>query len=253
MSETKTLIQKLAEACNEIGGVEKKGRNQLQGYDYVRAADVANLIRHRLFERGIMILADEQGIEWRDFTTAKGSVMRECTLKVMYTITDGVTEIKLGAYGVAMDSGDKSSYKSKTGALKYFLRNLGLIPDDNDPEADEGVDKATSGVSVQMPKPLRSTDTTIMPQNAPPTQHEQTAYANPLSRSGDDMPANDPPKGTVISAAQAKRLFAISKDVKMPQETLRQILGAHGYEHSNEIDWKKYKTIVEEVQNWKAV
>lgn len=45
-----------------------------------------------------------------------------------------------------MDSGDKAIYKCKTGALKYFLRSLAIIPDEkDDPEADEEVDALTSG------------------------------------------------------------------------------------------------------------
>ena len=139
----KTLIQKLAEACDAVGGIEKKGRNTMQNYDYVRAADVAKAIRHELFSRGVVILADEQTPEWREFQTAKGSIMRECTLRVTYHITDGSQEILMNAYGVAMDSGDKAIYKSKTGALKYFLRCLGLIPDEkDDPEHDSGGDKS---------------------------------------------------------------------------------------------------------------
>ena len=129
---TKTLAAKLAEACNEVGGVEKKGRNIQQSYDYVKAADVAMAIRHKLFERGVVIIPDEQEPTWREYQTMKGSIMRECTLCTVYNITDGTETLKFTAYGVAADSGDKSIYKAKTSALKYFLRGLGLIPDEKE-------------------------------------------------------------------------------------------------------------------------
>lgn len=142
----KNLITKLAEACNAVGGVEKKGRNEHQKYAYVKAADVAKAIRHELFQRKVLLLADEKEITEANFTTSGGTVMRQLTLKVEYALLDGESEQKIvtTAYGIAMDSGDKALYKAKTGALKYFLRGLGIIPDEkDDPEFDESVDEQT--------------------------------------------------------------------------------------------------------------
>jgi hypothetical protein len=144
----KNLITKLAEACNAVGGVEKKGRNEHQKYAYVKAADVAKAIRRELFQRKVLLLSDEKEVSEQEVTTNAGTKMTKLTLKVEYTLRDGESEEKITtvAYGIAMDSGDKAIYKAKTGALKYFLRGLGIIPDErDDPEADEGVDAATDG------------------------------------------------------------------------------------------------------------
>lgn len=136
-----TLVSKLAEACDAVGGVEKKGRNQAQGYDYIKAADVAKAIRHELFNRGIVIIPNEVECvtERIEFVNARGETRHsnEVKLKTCYVITDGSDKIEMYGYGIAWDSGDKAIYKAKTGALKYFLRGLGLIPDEkDDPEAD---------------------------------------------------------------------------------------------------------------------
>lgn len=142
-AEAATLIKKLAEACNAVGGVEKKGRNQAQNYDYVKAADVAKAIRHELFSRGVVIIPFEHAPEFAAlFTTKSGGTMRECKLRVTYHIMDAETggSMSFDAYGIAMDSGDKAIYKAKTGALKYFLRGLGLIPDEADDPENEPVD-----------------------------------------------------------------------------------------------------------------
>jgi len=144
MSEEKQapLIQRLAEACDAVGGVEKKGRNETQRYAYVKAADVAKAIRHELFKRGIVILPNEQDPQFVEIPTNSGGKMTEIRLRTDFEITDGVTSITKSAWGIARDSGDKAIYKAKTGAIKYFLRGLGLIPDEkDDPEADETVDK----------------------------------------------------------------------------------------------------------------
>lgn len=145
----KTLVQKLAEACNEVGGIEKKGVNQAQNYKYVKAADVAKALRRELFSRGIVCIPDESKIEWVEHEgnpkpgQERGSRMTECRLEVTFNISDGITTLAFRGWGVARDSGDKAVYKAKTGALKYFLRGLGILPDEkDDPEADESVDKA---------------------------------------------------------------------------------------------------------------
>lgn len=143
---SKSLVSKLAEACNAVGGVAKKGRNEHQRYDYVKAADVAKAIRRELFKRNILLLADEKEVQQSEIVTPSGSTMRQITLRVDYTLRDGDSpdSITTTCYGIAMDSGDKALWKAKTGAQKYFLRGLGLIPDEkDDPEFDESVDEQT--------------------------------------------------------------------------------------------------------------
>jgi hypothetical protein len=148
VTDTKSLVSKLAEACDEVGGIEKKGRNMAQSYDYVKAADVAKAIRHELFKRGVVIIPDEVECLNRqmEFRNAKGETrqVNEVQVKTAYVITDGAETLTMHGFGIAWDSGDKAIYKAKTGALKYFLRGLGLIPDEkDDPEADETIDKIT--------------------------------------------------------------------------------------------------------------
>ena len=140
-----SLISKLAEACDAVGGIEKKGRNEFQRYNYVKAADVAKAIRHELFRRGIIVVIDEK--EWseiRKITTNSGNEMPEMLLRADVTFRDSSDFLTVQAFATAMDSGDKAIYKAKTGLLKYALRGIGLIPDEkDDPEFDESVDEQT--------------------------------------------------------------------------------------------------------------
>lgn len=153
-----SLVAKLADACNAVGGVEKRGRNDFHRYNYVKASDVAKAIRHELFQRGVIILPNEtEFIETGKIKTNSGGEMREFRLTVEFTIYDSTSDEKITvkAFGVAADTGDKTLYKCKTGATKYFLRALGLIPDEkDDPEFDESVDERTDPrirQSVQSP------------------------------------------------------------------------------------------------------
>lgn len=146
----KSLIARIAEACDAVKGIEKKGKNEFQNYKYVKAADVAKAIRHEFFTRNVLLVIDEKEfVEIGKIPTKSGNPMPLMLLKCEVTFYDGDGDGKLGpfgAFGTAADSGDKSVYKCKTGALKYVLRSIGLIPDEkDDPEADEEVDAQTAG------------------------------------------------------------------------------------------------------------
>lgn len=155
-SSKKSLIAKLAEACDAVGGIEKKGRNEFQKYNYVKAADVAKAIRHEFFERGILVIIDEK--EWKQErmikTNSGGEVPLMC-LKGEVTFRDETSVLgPFGAFGTAFDTGDKALYKAKTGLLKYALRGIGLIPDEkDDPEFDESVDEQTDPRVIEGGKP----------------------------------------------------------------------------------------------------
>lgn len=164
----KSLVAKLAEACNAVGGVAKKGHNDRQNYDFVRAADVAKAIRRELFKRGIILLADHKAVSETEVKTISGGTLRYLTLTVEYTLLDGDSSERIvsTAYGIAMDSGDKALYKAQTAAQKYYLRNLGLIPDEKDDlEADESVDEATSQATAKFTKHEKLADAQIRAWN----------------------------------------------------------------------------------------
>jgi hypothetical protein len=84
-------------------------------------------------------------------------VLRQVTLKVEFTLLDGDSDQRLVAvgYGTALGTDDKMLYKAKTGALKYFLRNLGLVPDERDDvEFDEDVDSFTDQRLAESPEQM---------------------------------------------------------------------------------------------------
>lgn len=54
-----------------------------------------------------------------------------------------------------------------------------------------------------------------------------------------------------ISEAQHKRLFAIANGVGMKQDTIKGIVAAYGFEHSNEITVDSYDKIISEIESWR--
>lgn len=142
-----TLLAKLAKIVAAIDHVEKSGRNEFHKYNYVRAADVAWVVRKALSEQNIYLVSDV--VEVRNYEIpAKEGMMQAVDVKMEFSLFDGdspeTSPVVLHAWGTGTDKGDKAIYKAQTGALKYGLRHAFLIPDESDPEADTAVDKATA-------------------------------------------------------------------------------------------------------------
>lgn len=157
MSETvKTagIHAKMLKAMGSVDAVTKKGRNENQKYNYVKATDVANEVRSVLIEQGIAFsFSVTQTLHW-DKQTNSGGTMFYCQIfcEASFTCTDGGGSVTVSGLGWGMDTGDKAPYKAITGALKYVLRCAFLIPDESDPENDAG-EKLES---VKQEQPVKS-------------------------------------------------------------------------------------------------
>lgn len=134
------LAKKLIEVMQEVKSVQKRGDNAEQGYKFVRAADVAIPIRKALIARGVLILPSVVDKVFWDKATKSGTQQRGCDLTIEYKLLDsesGETLTIIG-FGSGVDSGDKYSYKAHTGAWKYAVRMLFMLPDEKgDPEYQE--------------------------------------------------------------------------------------------------------------------
>lgn len=132
------LMQKLAEIMNDIERIPKRGHNDFHNYDYALEADIKDVVRTELAKRKIMMFTNELSRTMMLVTTKKGATEQIVTLEVEYTLMDSENgeSIKFVGYGDGQDAGDKAVYKAKTGALKYALTSLFLIPTGDDPEKE---------------------------------------------------------------------------------------------------------------------
>lgn len=133
------IAAKMAAAMKEIDAVTKKGRNENQKYNYVRAADVANEVRTALVNNGIAFTYDVSECRNWEKASNSGSMLNYCHIKVdcLFIDSESGESVTAGAVGWGMDSGDKAPYKAMTGALKYIMRMTFLIPDESDPENEK--------------------------------------------------------------------------------------------------------------------
>lgn len=132
----RSLVRKLAEVMGEVKRIAKNGRNDHFGYDFATEADIAEAVRDEMAKRHLMLFPDVIDEQWEKVPRKNGGETRLCTLTVRFTVEDGdsgetrVFRMK----GQGEDALDKATYKAMTGAEKFALLKLFLIPTGNDPE-----------------------------------------------------------------------------------------------------------------------
>jgi hypothetical protein len=131
-----TLVEKLAAVMAAVERVPKNGWNDFHKYHYATEADLSDAVRSNLARHGVMLIPTVDKLEWRT-VQAKNGEEKIATLTVRFTATDGKDKIDFTVIGEGQDRGDKATYKAMTGATKYALLKLFLIPTGDDPETEE--------------------------------------------------------------------------------------------------------------------
>ena len=148
------LAQKLITVYKTIEFIEKRGFNKSQNYKYMKASDIVTAVRRALLEQGVYAEIN-MFFDGPNYTIARAkdkdapfsAVNTRCV--AVFHDTDSNEILTASGLGTGADTGDKASYKSQTGAIKYMLRNAFLIPDEegdpeSDPKLDEGADPSAS-------------------------------------------------------------------------------------------------------------
>lgn len=145
------IYQNIANIMTEVSAIGKNKKNAQQGYNFRGIDDLYNAI-HPLFARnGVFITSDVVGNNREERQTAKGGLLIYTILRVKFTFyaTDGSSVFSI-VEGEAMDSGDKSTNKAMSAALKYALMQMLLIPTEELNDAD----KDTYSVAPKVQQPI---------------------------------------------------------------------------------------------------
>jgi hypothetical protein len=132
------LVKAVCAVMGEVRNVEKSGRNSFHGYDYASEADFLRALQPAMAKHGLALLPAAMRAEMVDApATAKGKPQKLTHLLVTYTLahTSGQS-MPVQTVGCGIDGEDKGAYKAMTGALKYALRQVFLVPTGDDPEED---------------------------------------------------------------------------------------------------------------------
>lgn len=160
------LVVKLAQVMAEIHRIPKRGKNDFHGYSYATESDITEAIRAELSKRHVMILPRVTGKDIQQTTSEKGKAGLLAYVDMTFTLIDGESGEALECpwLGVGEDRGDKAVYKAFTGATKYFLLKLFLIPTGDDPEKDarKPKGKADDAGMEEPPLPDPSSDAGVI-------------------------------------------------------------------------------------------
>lgn len=206
------LYRKLRAILTSVERIQKDKLNTQGNYKYASESAIKEALHPLFMEHGLLLVPTYQ--ELLNFTPPVGDKKSYITtLKCRFDILDVDTGATLPMEMIISggDSLDKGATKAVTGAIKYCLTTLFLIPTGDDPEAD--------------PKGAART--------AP--QARQTAQRGP----------QDPE--SPITEAQVKRMFALASSVQRPMGEVKGIVGSYGYESSKEIKAKDYEAICTEI------
>lgn len=202
------IYQLIGKAIGMIGAIGKdktsKDRSGAEQFKYRGIDQVYNALNPVMAELGIFFCPEVLEQKREERTTRNGAVLTYTILKVRFTAyaPDG-SSVSMTVVGEGMDSGDKSSNKAMSVAMKYAMFQLFCIPTEEmkDPDADVYTDI--------LPKGQR-------PQNGPgaasiatgATVPETDLQARCRAAGGQETPPPPPPETKDTPAAFLKRRIA---------------------------------------------
>lgn len=136
--EKNLIYQNLADILLEVTHIAKGKTNQQQGFKYRGIDDVMNELHALFAKNGVVILPCVKAIQQDERENKNGTRLFFTKLTVDYTFLapDG-SSVTATAIGEAMDSGDKSTNKAMSVALKYVLLQMFLIPTEDMTDPDD--------------------------------------------------------------------------------------------------------------------
>lgn len=136
--EERSLVKKLAEVKGAVDRIAKNGHNDHFNYDFATESDIAAAVRKEMAARSLMMFPNVTKTDWEKVVRKNGGETKLCTLTVEFTVEDGDSgeTRSFTIMGQGEDALDKATYKAMTGAEKYALLKLFMIPTGDDPEKD---------------------------------------------------------------------------------------------------------------------
>lgn len=133
------IYRLIGKAIGEIGAIAKDKRNPQQGFMYRGIDQVYNALNPVMAKLGLFITPEILDQRREERQTSKGGALIYTILTIRFTVyaPDG-SNVSLSVIGEAMDSGDKSTNKAMSVAMKYAMFQLFCIPTEEmiDPDGE---------------------------------------------------------------------------------------------------------------------
>jgi hypothetical protein len=185
------IYRLIGKAIGDIGAITKDKRNPQQGFMYRGIDQVYNALNPVMAKLGLFLTPEILDQKREERQTAKGGALIYTILTIRFTVyaPDG-SNVSLSVIGEAMDSGDKSTNKAMSVAMKYAMFQLFCIPTeemiDPDGETHEVAAKdrdarlkaaAQKGIAAAKADKAASASAQAKPQTQTPTAPATTPAA----------------------------------------------------------------------------
>lgn len=203
----------IGQAMKEVGAIGKDSKNAQQGFMYRGIDAVYNALNPVMAKLGLFICPEIIDHKREERETKNGTILICSILTIKYTVyaPDG-SNISCTVIGEGMDTGDKSSNKAMSVAMKYAMFQLFFIPTEAvDPDAEVHAD--------------------VLPK-----KRKTPAKAEPKQEAPKDAPA------TVETANVIPSGNPVSDYLANERETLRKARGLSKAE--NAVIWKKQTEVL---------
>lgn len=142
--DVRTIHQRMVAILAELPAIGKDSRNPEQGFMYRSHDDVLNALNPLLAKHGVYLVPEVIERVPAQRTTKRNTTMYEVNLHVRYSfIAEDGSWVAGTAWGEGTDSGDKSTNKAMTMALKNVLAQVFAV------STQEGQKLDTDGASAE--------------------------------------------------------------------------------------------------------
>ena len=189
MAECGQIYGLIGKAIKMIGAIGKDKKNPQQGFMYRGIDQVYNTLNPVMSELGIFLVPEVLEQKREERTTLKGGALIYTILTIKFTVfaPDG-SSVSMVVVGEGMDSGDKSTNKAMSVAMKYAMFQLFCIPTEEMKDPDAEVHEVTPR---QKPRAAAQQKEVSKPEPKPDSKPEPKPESKPAPKS-DPNPAPAP-------------------------------------------------------------
>lgn len=212
------MAKKISQVIQETTQIHRTGWNNFHQYSYATESDIKSGVRNIMSENNLILMHEVEKYEEIKVSTRNGGSEFQVKLHIIFTLIDTETGFskEFKKIGVGQDAGDKAFYKAETGALKYALTTLFLLPSgDGDPEIDgrdqENVKKDDPAKDNELAK-MKATAEFVMKMEKLESRYTTVGLLQSIMGKVNVLDANgnpkDPDKLTVEEVAKMNEYLA---------------------------------------------
>ena len=160
------IFEKIPKILASVEAIGKDRKNLQQGYNFRGIDDMYNDLHKYFAAEGVFITSKILNSFREERPTKSGGVMIYSIIDFEFTFhaSDG-SSVSTQQRGEASDSGDKSSNKSASTALKYALMQTLLIPTEEDKDTENASPEFTPKTQAQpQPQSTQTNQSDVRPE-----------------------------------------------------------------------------------------